>query len=557
MLWRGGGELASEFSWYDIEAKQGNALLKTIKLILNDLRNEYGPLFKQSQITNAKSLERLVEILSSFHLSSVNDDIKGMAFEHFIHSYTRGVKNDLGQYFTPRHIVRLIVQLINPQVGETIYDPFCGTGGMLIECFRYLSQRTSDPNDKIFLKSKTLYGKDISDVARIAMMNMIMFGDGHSNIERDDSFALLGETKQQYDIVITNIPFSQETEFYAGYPVMPSGLKNGNSIAVQHCLESLKRNETARAAIIVPIGFLYKPDLVSERKYIFNKWNLERVVELSPKCFQPYTETQTAILFIRRSSKVTSSYIYNTVKNDGFSQDGYRIPIPGENDLDKVIDGQADVEYPNDNKEPYNIKKIFYVGKSGNYLELHEVAKITAGTGKISPKTKLGDVNNGIYPIMMVADLAKRHIDYCLTESNYKITDQAVITKNPYLFPKYTTLIPTTGKASLKNHRSLLGINAYATSTLTGIETKEGGFHPYCLFYFFLTFDIEDITYDLGYPGISTTTLKNVLIPNYKVDQQNVIVEQISEAIEYQQALNDSHSNILKNNIHNELVLDK
>ncbi|MCY4101022.1 MAG: N-6 DNA methylase [Rhodobacteraceae bacterium] len=291
----------------------------------------------------------MIEILSSFHLSSVNDDIKGMAFEHFIHSYTRGAKNDLGQYFTPRHIVRLIVQLINPQVGETIYDPFCGTGGMLIECFRYLNQRISDQNDKMFLKSKTLYGTDFSDVARIAMMNMIMFGDGHSNIKRGDSFGLLGETRQKFDIVITNIPFSQETEFYAGYPVMPSTSKNGNSIAVQHCLESLKADETARAAIIVPIGFLYKPDLINERKYIFNKWNLERVVELSPKCFQPYTETQTAILFIRRSSKVTSSYIYNAVKNDGFSQDGYRIPIPGENDLDKVIDGQVDVEYPNDN----------------------------------------------------------------------------------------------------------------------------------------------------------------------------------------------------------------
>lgn len=82
-------------------------------------------------------MERLMELLSSFRLSSVRDDIKGIAFEHFIHSYTRGTNNDLGQYFTPRHIVRMMVHFLKPQIGETIHDPFCGTGGMLIECFRY------------------------------------------------------------------------------------------------------------------------------------------------------------------------------------------------------------------------------------------------------------------------------------------------------------------------------------------------------------------------------------------------------------------------------------
>ncbi len=490
-------------------------------------------------------MERLVEILSSFHLSSVNDDIKGMAFEHFIHSYTRGAKNDLGQYFTPRHIVRHIVQLLDPQIGETIYDPFCGTGGMLIECFRYLNQRISDPKDKQLLKSETLYGRDLSDVARIAMMNMIMFGDGHSNIERGDSFELLGETKQKYDIVITNIPFSQKTEFYAGYPIIPTNANNGNSIAVQHCLESLKTNETARAAIIVPVGFLYKDELVKERKYILDKWKLERVVELSPKCFQPYTETQTAVLFIRRAQLKTTSYIYNRVKNDGFSQDGYRIPIPGENDLDKIIDDQVNEEYQNDDFDNFNFKKIFYVKKGADNLELGDVAKITSGTGKISPKTKLGDVNNGIHPIMMVADLAKRHIDYFLTESKYKITAKAVKMKKPYLFPKNTTLIPTTGKASLKNHRSLLGINSYATSTLTGIEPKDDRIHPYCLFYFFLTFDIEDITYDLGYPGISASSLKKIQIPNYSISQQNAIIEKISEAIDLQKSLKQRHLDLI------------
>ena len=292
------------FSWSDIEQKQGASLLTAVKSMLKALHNESKDLFKQSRIQNARNMERLIEILSSFHLSSVKSDIKGIAFEHFIHSYTRGTKNDLGQYFTPRHIVKMMVHFLKPKIGETIYDPFCGTGGMLIECFRFINQRISNSHHKKKLKEETLFGRDNSDVARIAMMNMIMFGDGHSNIEKGDSYAVLGETKNKYDIVITNIPFSQSTDFCEGYPVLPRGGKNGDSIAVQHCLESLNKKKKSRAAIIVPIGFLYKDSLRKEREYIFDNYCLDRVVELSPKCFQPYTEQQTAVLFIRRGGGV-------------------------------------------------------------------------------------------------------------------------------------------------------------------------------------------------------------------------------------------------------------
>ena len=518
--------------------------MKVVETMLSELKKE-GQLFEYSQIKNPKNMEKLVEILSSFHLSSVRFDIKGLAFEHFIHSYTRGIKNDLGQFFTPRHIVKMMVQFLKPQIGETIYDPFCGTGGMLIECFRYISQRISNPQDKQTLRKKTLFGRDHTNVARIAMMNMIMFGDGHSNISRGDSFALLGETKNKFDIVITNIPFSQETDFYSSYPVIPSGEKNGDSVAVQHCLESLKQKDTSRAAVIVPIGFLYKDELREERKYILKNWSLERVVELSPKCFQPYTEQQTAVLFVRQSTQSTSSYVYNRIKNDGFSQDGYRVPLLGENDIDRTIDDEGGIRYQVSDYNQNKFKRISFSVRSDS-VKLNEVATVTAGTGKISPKTKIGDVNNGIYPIMMVADLAKHHIDYFLTESSYKITESAVQKKKPHLFQKNTILIPTTGKASLKNHRALLGIDAYATSTLTGIESMEDRIHPYCLFYFFLNFDIEHITYDLGYPGITTSVLKQILIPNYTDKQQHEIIKRISEAVEFQKKLKAKHAEIIE-----------
>ncbi len=531
------------FSWSDVENKQGGSLLRAVKGMFRELKAEHSDLFEQTRISEPKNMERLIDILSSFRLSSVKSDIKGMAFGHFIHSYTRGTKNDLGQYFTPRHIVKMMVHFLKPRIGETVYDPFCGTGGMLIECFRYINQRIESEREKRILKDETLFGRDNSSVARVAMMNMIMFGDGHSNIKRGDSYASLAETKNKYDIVITNIPFSQSTDYGEMCPVSPSGTKNGDSIGVQHCLESLKRRGAARAAVIVPIGFLYKKELAEERRHILKNWKLEKVIELSPKCFQPYTEQQTAVLLIRGGRRTDKQFFFSRVKNDGYSQDGYRIPLPGGNDVDKAMDEQGIETIRADVAGDAKFKNIALFVRKGEW-KLREVANVIRGAGNISPKTKIGDVYNGKHPVMMVADLARTHIDYFLTKSAYKITDEAVDKKKPHLFSKWATLIPTTGKASLKNHRAMLGVPAYATSTLTGLEAKSERIHPFCVFYFFLGFDVEKITYDLGYPGINPSTIKEIPLPSYSDKQQKEIIARVNDAVELSRELKAKHEEI-------------
>ena len=536
--------------WQDIEKKSGEGLLKAVQSEFKELKKIYPNLIDKTKIQSPKNMERLVEILSSFQLSHVASDIKGAAFEHFIHSYTKGTKNDLGQYFTPRHIIKMIVHLLAPKIGEKIYDPFCGTGGMLIECFRYINSFLSSDSDKITLKKDTLFGRDNADVARIATMNMVMFGDGHTNITRGDSYAALGKTKNTYDITITNIPFSQQTDFYDHYPIKPKNLKqNGDSIGVQHCLESLKNNENSRAAIIVPIGFLHKPELMNERLYIARNWEISCIVELSPKCFNPYTEQQTAVLILKKRKHKLSSDIkyievkYHKVQNDGFSQDGYRVPQIGENDIDKVIDGKdyrmVKISLASDGSK---FKTINFFCRANEY-PLKELAYVKKGNN-ITPKTNIRYVINGEHPIMMTADLAKNHVNYHLTDSNFKINNKALEEVKPYLFSEKTILIPTSGKSTLLNRRSLLGIKSYVTNTVTGIEANVERIHPYCLFYFFLNFDAELITYDLGYPGISTNILEMVPIPQYSEQRQKEIIAQIESLVKLHKTLQEDHKKV-------------
>ena len=206
-------KLLSEKGEHEIWDQLRNLSDKDILPYLNDvamkrLRDSYGgEVISQTAIPDAATLRKIVNTLHPLSLTAVDEDIKGVAFEHFIQK-TTDTQNDLGEYFTPRHIVRFMVRLLNPKFGESVYDPFCGTGGFLTESFRHISLQKSHGYDTYdTLHKKTVYGREITTTARIAKMNMILFGDGHSGVEQQDS--LKTSTTAEFNNVLSNIPFSQ------------------------------------------------------------------------------------------------------------------------------------------------------------------------------------------------------------------------------------------------------------------------------------------------------------------------------------------------------------
>ena len=543
MLLENGSDI-NGYTWESLSQLNGKRLLDASKTISKSLKTRHGELFTEIRISNAKRLEQLVSLLSEIKLTNINEDVKGVAFEAFIHSYTNGLKNDLGQYFTPRHLISFMVDMLNPQLGERVYDPFCGTGGMLIECFKYMSKQVSSKTERDILNSDTFFGTDNTQVAKIAMMNMIMFGDGHSNVIRADSYSRLNETKGQYDIVITNIPFAQETAFVDEYPIQPRGDKNGDSIGIQHCLESLKDSENARAAIICPMGVAYKDELKSEREYITKNFHIEMIVELSPKCFQPYTETQTFILFLKKKTKKVSTK-YFTVINDGFSQNSYRIPIDGKNDFDKIYDNNPDdiIEMENRSKKNYRFKDISFFCKK-NEFPLKEFTKKIGRGDSIAPNTNPMYLVNGTESLVMVDDLAQKGIAYNLSDTDTKINKHCIDKLRLNLWPKNTIIIPTTGKGSLKNHRALLANPSYLIQHVTGIQVNEEKIHPYYLFHFFTKFDISKLVYDLGYPAINPKLFDNIPIPIDK--NKNDVIKRVKELINLEKEFKDKSDTLYK-----------
>ncbi|MCY4304397.1 MAG: N-6 DNA methylase [Aestuariivita sp.] len=326
--------LLPHLRWSDFQSRGRDDRLNYVSTVVwPAMKKQFGAIFSDSfPITSAEIFSDIVEDLSQFNFTGTDADVKGDAFEYFLKNAYQGIKiKDLGEYFTPRNIVRTMVSITNPKFGETIYDPFCGTGGFLIEAFRHVSLRIKvTPENEKKLKAETVYGSEIATTARVARMNMILFGDGHSNVHRQDSFA--NPVDGKFDVILTNPPYSQKTRHGNLYDI-PS--TNGDAVSAQHCFQALKPD--GRAAILVKDDFLTEDgDTGRVRDLILSLSRNVSIVSLPRKLFEPYTPTKTSILYFEKAGKRKKVFFF-IVNNVGHTFGARKKSIP-KNDLPKVLE---------------------------------------------------------------------------------------------------------------------------------------------------------------------------------------------------------------------------
>lgn len=200
------------------------------------------------------------------------------------------------------------------------------------------------------LRESTVYGNEITNTARITKMNMILAGDGHSNIKMLDSLANPIDGTETYmengvlhhrgfDIVLANMPYSQKTKHGNLYDLPNT---NGDSICVQHCMKAINSAaENGRMALVVPEGFLFRKDLAKTREYLLEHCQLQSIISLPQGVFLPYTGVKTDIIYATKvNKKVKSSekkkdFWYFDVKSDGYTLDNHRRKLEMPSDLAK------------------------------------------------------------------------------------------------------------------------------------------------------------------------------------------------------------------------------
>ena len=301
---------------------------------LPQLREQYGgEVISQTSIQNGGTLKKIVNALHPLCLTSVDEDVKGLAFEHFIQK-TTDTQNDLGEYFTPRHIVRFMVKLLDPQIRQTVYDPFCGTGGFLTECFKHISQSCKLTKEASqVLQTQTVFGDEITTTARIVKMDLILFGDGHSGVKQRDS--LRARSEGQFDMVLTNMPFSQTLSQEALDQVgRQCTVTCADEAFVLKSFNSLKVGGSM--AIVVPEGLLVNRANREFLRFLLHNARIRMIVRLPRGCFTPYTDAKMGIIYLTDKGVSHTDWFYSiNVKNDGF--DSKRNPLVGVNDLDDIL----------------------------------------------------------------------------------------------------------------------------------------------------------------------------------------------------------------------------
>lgn len=257
----------------------------------------YG-IFGDAQWSNKNKLSDrlltdLIEHFSQYNLSNsnVDADLLGQAYEYLIKHFADLTNKKAGEFYTPRSVVHLLGLILDPHQGETIYDPACGTGGMLLECVAHLKENNED------YRTLKLYGQEKNlTSSSIARMNMFLHGIEDFQIARGDTLRnpafFEGDRIKSFDCVIANPPFSLKewgAENWANDPfgrniagVPPNG--NGDMAWVQHMIKSM--NSTGRMTVVLPHGALFRKGAEGKIREALIKMDLlEAVIGLGPNIF--------------------------------------------------------------------------------------------------------------------------------------------------------------------------------------------------------------------------------------------------------------------------------
>jgi type I restriction enzyme M protein len=276
----------------------------------------YG-IFGDAQWTNKDRLSDgllrdLVEHFSKLSLgnSEAKSDVLGQSYEYLIKKFADATNKKAGEFYTPRSVVQLMVNVLDPREGESIYDPTCGTGGMLLEAIHHVQERRGDVRTlwgKLFGQEKNL------TTSAIARMNLFLHGAADFQIVRGDTLRspafFLGDSLATFDCVIANPPFSLEKwgdDVWASDPYgrnfagMPPG-KSGDYAFVQHMIKSMAP-KTGRMAVVLPHGALFRAGKEGAiRKKLLEMDQLEAVIGLGANLF--YGAGLAACILVFRQKK--------------------------------------------------------------------------------------------------------------------------------------------------------------------------------------------------------------------------------------------------------------
>jgi len=313
-------------------------------------------------ITDPTVLTQVINLVDGLRLDAADADTKGDLFEHVLRQIKQA--GELGQFRTPRHVIRLITEMVDPRIGETVYDPAAGTAGFLVAAYNHIRVANSSPNaietvemdgkqqrrgagDRLSiaqntaLQNATFYGNDVDPkMVHLATMNLILRGLPNvrvrlrnvltTTIEREQKEAL-GLPEDGYHVILANPPFAGRVD----KDRVVEDVKVGSSTATEllflkYMIDSLR--PSGRCGVIVPEGVLFGSTGAHRelRRQLVENNCVDAVLSLPGGVFQPYSGVKTSVLFFRKGGR-TENVLFMHADNDGYKMDAnHDVPIEAD-----------------------------------------------------------------------------------------------------------------------------------------------------------------------------------------------------------------------------------
>ena len=307
------------------------------------------------KISKAATLIEVCKIIDRMNIAEQNQDVQGDLYEYLLNKLSSAGRN--GQFRTPRHIIRMMVEMIDPQPKERIGDLAAGTCGFLVNAYEYILEKHTSPKilydadgkkhpigdllseaESKFLKTEALtaYDNDAGmTMLRIGSMNLMLHGIEHPRFFLMDTLSKNFEDEKFLDVVLMNPPFTGKMDSDVN-PALPDKCKKTELLFLYQILRSLEMG--GRCAVIVPDGVMFGSSKQHQdiRKKLLEANRLDGVVSMPSGVFKPYAGVSTAVLMFTRGATSDRIWFYD-MDHDGFSLDDKRQAV-SENDIPDILE---------------------------------------------------------------------------------------------------------------------------------------------------------------------------------------------------------------------------
>ncbi|MBQ9303817.1 class I SAM-dependent DNA methyltransferase [Butyrivibrio sp.] len=313
-----GSSIPDGYKWNDIVDLSGDDLVEKYEEILKDLSDEeglIGTIFTKAtnKINRPVMLKEVFKMVDSENWYMMEGDLKGAIYERILEDNGQDKKSGAGQYFTPRALIKAIVDVVDPKINETVADPCCGTGGFLLAAYDHMRVQSKDMEKQDFLKNHALFGADITPlVVTLASMNLFLhdIGVNKSPVKLQDS--LIETSDDTYQVIMTNPPFGTRpqgsVEVYANRPEFIKTSDNQVNF-LQHIMSIVKTG--GRVGVVLPDSVLTDQGATAKvREKLMKDYNLHTILRLPTGIFYA-NGVKTNVLFFDKGEETKDIWVYD------------------------------------------------------------------------------------------------------------------------------------------------------------------------------------------------------------------------------------------------------